>query len=121
MSVTKSFTGVLAGILVAEDKLDPAAPVTAYVPELEPSAFGDATVEQVMDMTTGLKYTEVYTDANSDVWAMRRANGMAHREPGARRSRCWNIWRHKKSKASTVACSPTRRSTRTSSPGLPVA
>ncbi len=75
MSVTKSFTGVLAGILVAEGKLDPAAPVRVYVPELESSAFGDATVQQVMDMTTGLKYTEVYTDANSDVWAMRRANG----------------------------------------------
>jgi CubicO group peptidase (beta-lactamase class C family) len=83
MSVTKSFTGVLAGMLVAEGKLDPAAPVTAYVPELEPSAFANATVEQVMDMTTGLKYTEVYTDANSDVWAMRRANGMAPLEPGA--------------------------------------
>jgi CubicO group peptidase (beta-lactamase class C family) len=83
MSVTKSFTGVLAGILVAEGKLDPAAPVTAYVPELKPSAFGDATVQHVMAMTTGLKYTEVYTDANSDVWAMRRANGMAPPEPGA--------------------------------------
>ena len=83
MSVTKSFTGVLAGILVAEGKLDPAAPVKAYVPELEASAFGDAAVEQVMDMTTGLKYTEVYTDASSDVWAMRRANGMAPPEPGA--------------------------------------
>jgi CubicO group peptidase (beta-lactamase class C family) len=82
MSVTKSFTGVLAGILVAEGKLDPAAPARAYVPELESSAFGDATVEQLMDMTTGLKYTEVYTDANSDVWAMRRANGMAPPEPG---------------------------------------
>jgi CubicO group peptidase (beta-lactamase class C family) len=82
MSVTKSFTGVLAGILVAEGKLDPAAPVTAYVPELEPSAFGDATVAQVMDMTSGLKYTEVYADTNSDVWAMRRANGMAPLEPG---------------------------------------
>jgi CubicO group peptidase (beta-lactamase class C family) len=81
MSVTKSFTGVLAGILIAEGKLDPAAPVTAYVPELEPSGFGDATVAQVMDMTSGLKYTEVYTDTNSDVWAMRRANGMAPSEP----------------------------------------
>ena len=29
MSVTKSFTGVLAGMLVAEGKLDPDAPVTA--------------------------------------------------------------------------------------------
>jgi CubicO group peptidase (beta-lactamase class C family) len=83
MSVTKSFSGVLAGCLVAERKLDPAAPVTAYVPELKPSGFGDATVAQVMDMTTGLKYTEVYTDTGSDVWKLRRANGMAPPEPGA--------------------------------------
>jgi len=83
MSVTKSFTGVLAGICIAEGKLDPAARVTAYVPELKSSAFADASVEQVMDMTTGLKYTEIYTDPNSDVWAMRRANGMAPPEPGA--------------------------------------
>jgi CubicO group peptidase (beta-lactamase class C family) len=83
MSVTKSFTGVLAGIFIAEGKLDPAARVMVYVPELKSSAFANATVEQVMDMTTGLKYTEVYTDPNSDVWAMRRANGMAPHEPGA--------------------------------------
>jgi len=83
MSVTKSLTGVLAGILVAEGKLDPAAPVTAYVPELGASAFGDATVAEVMDMTAGLKYSEVYTDTSSDVWDLRRANGMAPPEPGA--------------------------------------
>ncbi|MGY4313527.1 serine hydrolase domain-containing protein [Bradyrhizobium sp. JR3.5] len=77
MSVTKSFTGVLAGMLVAEGKIDPQAPVTDYVPELKASAFGDARVHEVMDMTTGLKYTEVYTDRNSDVWGLRRANGMA--------------------------------------------
>jgi CubicO group peptidase (beta-lactamase class C family) len=82
MSVTKSFTGVLAGILVAEGRLDPAAPVADYVPELAPSAFGDATVAQVMDMTTGLAYSEVYTDTSSDVWNLRRANGMAPPEPG---------------------------------------
>lgn len=77
MSVTKSFTGTLAGILIAEGKIDPQAPVTEYVPELKDTAFGDARVHEVMDMTTGLLYTEVYTDKNSDVWALRRANGMA--------------------------------------------
>lgn len=82
MSVTKSFTGTLAGMLVAEGKLDPAAPVTTYVPELSVSGFGDATVGEVMDMTTGLKYTEIYTDPNSDIWAMRRANGTAPPLPG---------------------------------------
>lgn len=83
MSVTKSFTGTLAGILIAEGKIDPEAPVSDYVPELKTSAFGDARVREVMDMTTGLKYTEVYTDKNSDVWGLRRANGMAPIEPGS--------------------------------------
>ena len=82
MSVTKSFTGTLAGILIADGSIDPEAPVTDYVPELRTSAFGDATVREVMDMTTGLAYTEVYTDRNSDVWGLRRANGMAPIEPG---------------------------------------
>ncbi|QUS39633.1 class C beta-lactamase-related serine hydrolase [Tardiphaga alba] len=82
MSVTKSFTGTLAGMLIAEGKIDPQAPVTDYVPELKASAFGDARVHEVMDMTTGLKYTEVYADRNSDVWSLRRANGMAPIPPG---------------------------------------
>jgi CubicO group peptidase (beta-lactamase class C family) len=82
MSVTKSFTGTLAGMLVAEGKIDPEAPVTDYVPELKASAFGDARVHEAMDMTTGLEYTEVYTDKNSGVFGLRRANGMAPIEPG---------------------------------------
>lgn len=84
MSVTKSFTGTLAGILIAEGKIDPQAPVTDYVPELKSSAFGDARVHEAMDMTTGLEYTEVYTDRNSGVFGLRRANGMAPIEPGYR-------------------------------------
>jgi CubicO group peptidase (beta-lactamase class C family) len=82
MSVTKSFTGTLAGILVGEGRIDPQAPVTDYVPELKTSAFGDARVREVMDMTTGLEYTEVYTDPKSQVWGLRRANGMAPIPPG---------------------------------------
>ena len=82
MSVTKSFTGTLAGMLVAEGKIDPQAPITEYIPELKASAFGDARVHEAMDMTTGLEYTEIYTDKNSDVWGLRRANGMAPIPPG---------------------------------------
>jgi len=83
MSVSKSFTGTLAAQLVDEGALDRSALVTRYVPELGASGFGDATVGQVMDMTTGLAYTEIYTDPQSDVWAMRRANGTAPPLPGA--------------------------------------
>jgi CubicO group peptidase (beta-lactamase class C family) len=82
MSVTKSVTGTLAGILVSEGRIDPLAPVVEYIPELKQSAFGDARVEEVMDMTTGLAYTEAYTDKASGVWGLRRANGTAPIEPG---------------------------------------
>ena len=68
MSMTKSVTGLLAEILVAEGKLNPDAPVTQYVPEVAKSAFGTATVRQVMDMTTGIRYSEDYSDPNADVW-----------------------------------------------------
>jgi CubicO group peptidase (beta-lactamase class C family) len=68
MSVTKSFTGLLGEMLVAEGKLDENAKVASVVPELANSAFGDATVKQVLEMTTGLRYSEDYADPNADVW-----------------------------------------------------
>ncbi|WP_235203518.1 serine hydrolase domain-containing protein [Sulfuriroseicoccus oceanibius] len=68
MSMTKSMTGLLAEILVAEGTLDENAKVVTIVPELEGSAFGDATVRQVMDMTTALRYSENYADPNADIW-----------------------------------------------------
>lgn len=68
MSLTKSFTGTLASILVAEGTLDENKLVSFYVPELKNSAYGDATVRQVMDMTTALKYSEDYADPKADIW-----------------------------------------------------
>ncbi|MCK0163255.1 serine hydrolase [Marinobacter sp. S6332] len=68
MSVTKSLTGLMAEVLVAEGKLDESAPVSDVIPELEQSAFGDATVRQVLDMTTALDYSEDYSDPKAEVW-----------------------------------------------------
>lgn len=82
MSVTKSFFGTLGAMLVAEGKLDENAPVTRYVPELKDSAFGDATIRQVLDMRTGLKYSENYLDPNAEVWQHTRAGGVLPRPPG---------------------------------------
>lgn len=81
-SVTKSFVGTVAAMLVAEGRLDPDALIVDYIPELSESAFADATVNQVLDMTTALAYTEVYTDPNSDAFAFVRATGMLPRPPG---------------------------------------
>ena len=68
MSMTKSLTGLLAEILVAEGQLDDKALVSSIVPELKSSAFGSATVRQVMDMTTALDYSEDYADPKADIW-----------------------------------------------------
>lgn len=68
MSMTKSLTGLLAEILVAEGVLDDEALVSSVVPELADSAFGDANVRQVMDMTTGLAFSEDYSNSEADIW-----------------------------------------------------
>jgi CubicO group peptidase (beta-lactamase class C family) len=73
MSVTKSLTGLLGEILVAEGQLDADARVGTLIPELKVSAFGDASVRQVMDMTTALDYSEDYADPKAEVWTYAEA------------------------------------------------
>lgn len=82
MSVTKSFFGLIGQMLVAEDTLDEKSPVAQYVPELQGSAFGDATIRQVLDMRTGLKYSENYADPKAEVWDHARAGNVLPRPPG---------------------------------------
>ena len=73
MSVTKSVIGTLGAMLVAEGTLDAQAKVATYVPELANSAFGSATLEQVLNMTTALDYSEDYADPTAEVWAHAQA------------------------------------------------
>ena len=80
-SVTKSFVGTIAASLVAEGRLDPGAPVSAYVPELAASGFGNATVGQVMDMTTAVAFSEEYTDPKSGIGAYSAAVGFVPPSP----------------------------------------
>jgi CubicO group peptidase (beta-lactamase class C family) len=82
MSVTKSFVGLLAAVQIDAGMLDPAAPVTAYVPELAGSAYGDASVRNVLDMTIGVRYSETYTDPDAEIWAYTAATGISPRRPG---------------------------------------
>ena len=82
MSVTKSFFGTIGQALVAEGKLDENAKVAQYVPELKNTAFGDATVRQLLDMRTGLKYSENYADPKAEIWDHVRAGGVLPRPPG---------------------------------------
>jgi hypothetical protein len=80
-SVTKSFTGLLAAQLTYEGKIDPNALVTKYVPELADSAWGDMKVRDVMDMTGGVRFREVYTDPTSEVYAYAFSSNMLAQPP----------------------------------------
>lgn len=81
MSITKSFTGLIAAMLAHEGVLDPDGPATVHVPELAATAYGDATLRHVMDMTVGVRYSEVYTDPEADVRRYGIAGGMSPRPP----------------------------------------
>lgn len=74
-SVSKSLTGTLAGLLVERGQLDPSALVSHYLPETKGSAYGDATVRHVLDMTVAIDFTEDYLDPEGDFMRYRRASG----------------------------------------------
>lgn len=72
-SISKSLTAILAGSLEADGLLDPSAPVTRYVPEAEGSAYGDATVQHLLDMTVSVDFDEIYLDPTGAFERYRRA------------------------------------------------
>lgn len=78
-SVTKSFVATVAATLIAERALDDGATVMSYLPELRDSAIGDATIRQLLDMTTSLDYSEDYADRKSAIWDLCRSGGFLAR------------------------------------------
>src|SRR5262245_44207995 len=75
-SVSKSVTGTLAGCLVGDGLLDVEAKVPTYVPEVAAdSAYGNATVRQVLDMTVSLDFEENYLDETGVFARYRMATG----------------------------------------------
>lgn len=73
MSVSKTFTGTLGALLVEEGLLDENKSGADYIPELKNAAFGDATIRQILDMTTSIKYSEDYSDPEAEIWAFSAA------------------------------------------------
>lgn len=72
-SISKSITGLLAGIATGEGSLDPDAPVTDYVPSMAGSTYGTARVRDLLDMTVDLDFDEEYLDDGGAFDRYRRA------------------------------------------------
>lgn len=67
MSVSKSVTSTVAGVLAGRGALDPAAPLEDVVPELARTSFRGATVQHLLDMRAGTKFDETYDNVDADV------------------------------------------------------
>jgi CubicO group peptidase (beta-lactamase class C family) len=79
MSVSKSIVGVLVGVLVGGGEINVDEQVTAYVPALEQSGYRGATVRHLLDMRSGIEFSEDYLDPDSGVRQLEQAVGWAPR------------------------------------------
>lgn len=82
-SVAKSFAGALAGILAERGTIDPGAPVTDVLPELQATAYRGARLQHLLDMTSGVRFNEDYVDPYSDMGRADVAAGWKPVPPGA--------------------------------------
>ncbi len=68
MSTVKSMTGMLVGAAVQDGAIGSIDDLlTDYLPALRDSAYEGVTLRHVMTMSSGVRWTEVYPDRNSDV------------------------------------------------------
>jgi len=67
MSVSKSITSTVAGILAGRGVLDVSAEAAAIAPELAGTSFAGATVADLLDMRAGTRFSEDYADLAADV------------------------------------------------------
>ncbi|HEX3407005.1 MAG TPA: serine hydrolase, partial [Caulobacteraceae bacterium] len=72
-SVTKSFVSALVGIAIDEGAIGAVEhPVTRYAPELAGSGYDGVRLKDVLQMSSGVRWNEDYSDPNSDVGAFAR-------------------------------------------------
>ena len=83
-SVTKSVVGCVAGILADRGLLDLDRDVVDYVPELAGSGYAGATVQHVLDMRSGVRFREEYTNPESEVRRLDRWIAADPSAPGER-------------------------------------
>lgn len=69
-SIAKSVSSMLLGAALKDGYLSMEDSLAAYIPVLKGEDYGKVTVEQLLTMTSGIKWNEDYTDPKSDVARM---------------------------------------------------
>jgi CubicO group peptidase (beta-lactamase class C family) len=80
MSVSKSILSSLIGILVESGTLELTRPAGYYVPELNRGGYGAVTLDRLLDMRSGVKYSENYADPQAEFFDFDAVCGLRPRE-----------------------------------------
>jgi len=73
MSVAKSIVSALVGIAIDEKQIGSVDDqVTQYLPELEGSGYAKVTLKQLLQMSSGIAFSEDYSDPEADIFRMVR-------------------------------------------------
>jgi len=81
-SVSKSFAGLVAGVLSLHGQLDPDAPVADFIPEIAGTAYDGASVRHLLDMRVGVVFSEDYVARSGAFATYRKAINYAPAEVG---------------------------------------
>ena len=85
MSVSKSLTATLAGVLVGQGLVATDALVTSYLPELIGTSWDGCTVQHLLDMRGGVAFTEHdMDDPECDGVLLEQVSGYTHSETARR-------------------------------------
>lgn len=82
MSVSKSLTALVAGILAGRGILDVDSRIDSIIPEIKDSAYQGATVRHLLDMRVGVDFDEDYLATSGAIIEYRKAQGWNPLTPG---------------------------------------
>jgi CubicO group peptidase (beta-lactamase class C family) len=78
-SVSKSLVAAVVGALHGAGAIELDAPVTAFVPALANCGYAGATVRQLLDMRSGIAFSDDYGDPAAEIHVLDQAFGWAPR------------------------------------------
>lgn len=79
-SISKSLTGLIAGVLIEKRLIDESKNITFYIPEVKNSAYDNATIRNLLDMTVSSNFQEEYLDKSGLFNLYRQATGFNPRD-----------------------------------------
>lgn len=74
-SVTKSITGILAGLLAEKGVINLDDMAGKYIPEAAGSCYEDCPIQNLLDMSVDIQFTEAYLDRHGDYGRYRESIG----------------------------------------------